>query len=58
METKQLRFMCGLVLGLLVGLAIIIASCSSITAAYMTPTYATTQYQSSTYGYSINIRLT
>jgi hypothetical protein len=55
MRTKQIRFICGLTLGLLIGLTLVMASCSSTTAAYTTPTSATTQYQNSTYGYSINV---
>jgi hypothetical protein len=55
MKTKRLRFMGGLILGLLVGLTLVMASCSSTKASYTTPTSATTQYQNSTYGYSINV---
>jgi hypothetical protein len=33
----------------------IMASCSSTTGTYTTPTSTTTQYQSSDYGYSINV---
>jgi len=55
MKTKRLRFMGGLILGLLVGLTLVMASCSSTTAAYTTPTSAATQYKNSTYGYSIKV---
>jgi hypothetical protein len=59
MKTNQAHlFRHYIVVGLLVGLTIVMASCSSTpatTPAYTTPISAITQYQNSNYGYSINV---
>ncbi len=59
MKTKQTHmFRHYIVVGLVVGLTMVMASCSSTSAtapAYTTPTSAITQYQNSNYGYSINV---
>lgn len=55
MKTTRMRIVGSLILGLLMVLTGIMASCSSTTGTYTTPTSTTTQYQSSDYGYSINV---
>lgn len=55
MKTTRMRIMASLILGLFIVFSGVMASCSSTTVTYTTPTSGTTQYQSSEYGYSINV---
>jgi len=55
MKTTRMRIMASLILGLFIVFSGVMASCSSTTGTYTTPTSGTTQYQSSEYGYSINV---
>ena len=55
MKTTRVRIIGSLILGLFIVFSGVMASCSSTTGTYTTPTSGTTQYQSSEYGYSINV---